>query len=415
MSELPLNTFDFDVIILGGGAAGFFSAINLAELKPGLRILILEAAKDTLNKVRISGGGRCNVTHACFDPEVLVNYYPRGFKELLGPFYFFGPTQCIEWFEKYGVALKTEADGRMFPVSNTSLTILECFYKLIYKHQIEVRCSTRVTNFYFDLYSNRWIVSANTQQLNCSKLIVTTGSDARCWELLKNLGHDIIAPVPSLFTFNVVDKKIKELMGVSFSNVKLQIVGTNLESTGPMLITHWGFSGPAILKLSAWGARLLAEKKYTFEMIINWLNFSEEDIKSCILDYKNNKPKKKIVSQSIMQLPIRLWQYLMERAGISVDLIWNQISGNQIKDLIKVLSSSIFSIQGKSTFKEEFVTAGGVDLKNINFKTFESKKCAGLYLAGEVLNIDAVTGGFNFQSAWTGAYMIADQIAKSDL
>lgn len=410
----------YDVVVIGGGAAGFFCAINCAEKYPGLRILILEATKSPLNKVRISGGGRCNVTNACEDPELLVTNYPRGQKELLGPFHYFGSRQCLDWFESHGVPLKTEADGRIFPKSNSSQSILDCFYNLVLKFKIELRCNARVTEFCYDAGTTLWEIRSNQQSIHCKKLVVTTGSDSRIWDLLKQLGHDIIPAVPSLFTFNIRDKSLNDLMGLSVPNADVKIIGTRLASSGPLLITHWGLSGPAILKLSAWGARVLAEMNYTFELQINWFNLEKETLHLLMIDHKKKFPKKKINSQPLGDIPLRLWKYLYEKAKDSDPLLrsqpwndnmsWSELNSKQWSFLENGLLNSIYRVNGKSTFKEEFVTAGGVDLKNINFKSFESKVCPNLYLAGEVLNIDALTGGFNFQAAWTAGYIIADKM-----
>jgi len=366
-----------DIIIIGGGAAGFFSAINIALKKPECSVLILERGKDVLTKVRISGGGRCNVTHAEFIPKELSKNYPRGEKELLGPFHTFMTGDTIAWFEERGVSLKIEEDGRMFPVSNSSLTIIDCFLK-------------------------------EAQQY----LIVATGSNPKVWKLLEKLGHSIINAVPSLFTFNSKDVRIKDLMGLS-SEASIEVLGAKLRSEGPLLITHWGFSGPGILKLSAWGARELAAMNYCFAIKVNWLLYeSQDDVMDVLMGYKHSLAKQSPYTYTQFDLPKRLWQNLLTASRIKEGEKWADLTKNKLQSLSKELTCGVYEIKGKSTFKEEFVTAGGINLKEVNFKTFESKIQSNLYLAGEVLNIDAITGGFNFQNAWTGGHMVADAIVN---
>jgi predicted Rossmann fold flavoprotein len=398
----------YDVICVGGGAAGFFTAINIAEKNPKLKIAILERGKDVLTKVRISGGGRCNVTHACFEPNELVKFYPRGEKELKGPFNRFCSGDTIEWFEKHGVELKIEDDGRMFPVSNSSQTIIDCFMNAASKAGIKITTSQSVQSLY--KAADFWKIDTQHDKFTATKLVVSTGSNPKMWEMISGLGHSIIEPVPSLFTFNITDKRIKELPGVSaFATVKVK--NTKLEATGPLLVTHWGLSGPAILKLSAWGARILAEKKHQFAISVNWLHDidlteAEEVLKSV----KQENSKKIISKKSPFEFPNRLWESLVLAAGIPMDSKWADLSKIQMKNLTEQLTEGTYQVSGKSTYKDEFVTAGGIDLKEVNFKTMQSKLHDTLYFAGEVVNVDAITGGFNFQNAWTSGFIVADGI-----
>ena len=398
----------YDIIIIGGGAAGYFTAINCAEKNPNLKIAILERGKNVLEKVRISGGGRCNVTHACFVPNDLVKFYPRGEKELKGPFHQFCSGDTIEWFEKRGVELKIEDDGRMFPVSDTSQTIIDCFQEAIKKQKIDVLTNHSVQ----ELYKTETHLKITTTQevFTCEKIVMATGSNPKMWELLQNLGHSIIEPVPSLFTFNIKDPRIKDLMGLS-ALASVKVKKTKLEASGPLLITHWGMSGPGILRLSAWGARELAEKKYQFAIQVNWLNETTfEEAIDLLKDIKEEHAKKLVTKYAHFELPKRLWENLVIAAGISEETKWADITKKQLHSLIEQLINGEFHVNGKSTFKEEFVTAGGIDLKEVNFKTMESKILPDLYFAGEILNIDAITGGFNFQNAWTSGFIVAENI-----
>lgn len=400
---------NYDILIIGGGAAGFFTAINLVEKNPQLKVAILERGKNVLEKVRISGGGRCNVTHACFVPNELVKYYPRGEKELRGPFHQFCSGDTIEWFEKHGVELKIEDDGRMFPVSDSSQTIIDCFLSATQKLGIDVLTSQSVQSIYKG--DGYWKVDTNHESYSCQRLVMTTGSNPKVWEMLQNLGHTIIPPVPSLFTFNIKDKRIKDLMGLS-SLAQVKVKNSKLEATGPLLITHWGMSGPGILRLSAWGAILLAEKNYQFAILVNWLpDTTLEEAIDQLKTLKLEHAKKVVAKKSPYDMPNRLWESLVLAAGISEETKWADLSKNQLHQLALQLTAGEFQVNGKSTFKEEFVTAGGIDLKEINFKTMESKLHEGLYFAGEIVNIDAITGGFNFQNAWTSGYLVAQSLS----
>lgn len=399
---------DFDILIVGGGAAGFFSAINIVERNPKLKVAILERGKEVLSKVRISGGGRCNVTHACFEPNELVKFYPRGEKELRGPFHQFGAGDTIEWFEKHGVELKIEDDGRMFPVSNSSQTIIDCFLNASHQLGITILTGQSVQSIFKK--ENYWKIDTQSESFLAEKLILATGSNSKIWDLLHTFGHAIVTPVPSLFTFNIKDSRIKELPGIA-TQATVKVKDTKLESTGPLLITHWGMSGPAILKLSAWGARILHDKNYQFTIEVNWLNEIEsEEAEMLLKELKQEHAKKTVAKKSPFELQNRLWESLVLASGISNETKWADLSKIQLQNLANQLTKGLFQVNGKSTFKEEFVTAGGIDLKEINFKTMESKLHPNLYFAGEIVNIDAITGGFNFQNAWTSGFIVANAI-----
>lgn len=398
-----------DILIIGGGAAGFFTAINAAEMDPKARITILERGNEVLNKVKISGGGRCNVTHAEFDPRQLAKNYPRGEKELRGPFHSFMSGDTIAWFESRGVELKIEEDGRMFPVSNSSQTIIDLFLEEIDRLGIQLLKKQPVQDL--SPHNGEWEVRTKTTTFIAKKLVIATGSNPKIWNLLEKLGHQIIPPVPSLFTFNVKDVRIKDLPGVA-TMARLKILGEKLETEGPLLITHWGLSGPAILKLSAWGARELS-KLPEFEIEVNWLqDLKAEDVVDALKHLKQQHPKQQILNYAQLGLPKRLWQNLVSARGIKEDFRWADLSKKQMAEIAEELTGGVFKVHGKSTFKEEFVTAGGVNLKEVNFKTFESRIHENLYFAGEVLNIDAITGGFNFQNAWTGGYLVAQALTE---
>jgi len=399
---------NFDIIIVGGGAAGFFTAINIVEKNPKLKVAILERGSEVLSKVRISGGGRCNVTHACFEPNELVKFYPRGEKELRGPFHQFSSGDTVEWFSNRGVELKTEADGRMFPVSNSSQTIIDCFLEATQKLGISVLTGQSVQSIFKK--DDFWKIETQNENYITEKLILATGSNPKIWEMLQTFGHAIVNPVPSLFTFNIKDPRIKELPGVS-AIVSVKVKDTKLTSTGPLLITHWGMSGPAILKLSAWGARILFEKNYQFTIFVNWLNDVDTDEAEKILkDLKQENAKKAVSKKSPFDFPNRLWESLVLASNIQEETKWADLSKMHLQNLANQLTNCSFQVNGKSTFKEEFVTAGGINLKEINFKTMESKLHKNLFFAGEIMNIDAVTGGFNFQNAWTSGFILANSL-----
>ena len=401
---------NYNVIIIGGGAAGFFAAINIAQQNPNLKVAILERGKEGLQKVRVSGGGRCNVTHAEFVPSELVQNYPRGEKELLGPFHQFMTGDTIEWFEKRGVELKIEEDGRMFPITDSSQTIIDCFLNEVKKHHVEILYNHSVKSIKKGEVS--WKIETSQGDFTTKKLLIATGSNAKIWKLLEGIGHTIIKPVPSLFTFDIKDERIKDIPGVVAKNVEIRVLQTNLWSEGPLLITHVGMSAPAILKLSAFGALELAKLDYKFKIEVNFIKQSLEDCLDTLKEFKQEFAKKTVYKSTQFELPKRLWQKLVLASNINRETRWADLNKGQLENLASQLTQAVFSVDGKSTFKEEFVTAGGVNLKEINFRTFESKLHNNLYFAGEVINVDAITGGFNFQNAWTGAFIAARAISK---
>lgn len=364
------------IVVIGGGAAGFFSALAAKKNNPKAKVTLFERSAKLLSKVRISGGGRCNVTHGCFDLKQLVQNYPRGKRELLGPFHKFGPKDTIEWFESRGVSLKQEKDGRMFPITDSSETIINCFLKEAEDLGVEICTQTKVKEI----------------NLEEDRVILATGSSPAGYEIARSFGHTIESPVPSLFTFNIPSFALEPLSGVTVDAVKLKI--GKLENTGPLLITHWGFSGPAALKLSAFGARFLAEKKYETTLCIDWI----PEIKSI------DTQSKKLVS-SLKLLPKKLFKALLERANIPAELPLCQLGKASTSRLLEVLKNDQYQVSGKTTNKEEFVTCGGVALSEVNFQTMESKLCKNLFFCGEILDIDGVTGGFNFQNAWTTGWI----------
>jgi predicted Rossmann fold flavoprotein len=401
------------VIIIGGGAAGYFAAVTIAEKNRDLKVIILEKGNKVLQKVKVSGGGRCNVTNACFDPKALIEYYPRGKKELLGPFHQFMTGDTMEWFESRGIPLKIESDNRIFPESNSSQSIVDCLTKSAKNAGVIVQLNQKVESI--SKIGSQFKIITNQQEFFTDKLLITTGSNPKIWDLIANLGHKIIAPVPSLFTFNINDKRIVGIPGVSVPNATVSLIGSNFETNGPLLLTHWGLSGPAVLKLSAFGALFLAEKNYHYEVRVNWLSKHFSTVMDKLKILKRENPKKQIILKSVFKdLPKRLWEKLVIASQIKEDQRWADISNKQLEQLSNQLTKSVFKAYGKTTFKEEFVTAGGVDLKEINFKRFESKIHKNLFFAGEVLNIDAVTGGFNFQNAWTGGFIAGNVIGESD-
>ena len=409
------------VIVIGGGAAGFFGAIACAEANPQLKVTLLEAGHKPLAKVRISGGGRCNVTHHCFEPARLIENYPRGGKALRGAFTRFQPQDTVQWYKSRGVKLKTEADGRMFPVTDSSQTIIDCLTAAADKAGVRLFTNTKVKEVKqlsdTEKQSYFQIELKNDKYLECDRLLIATGSNPLGYRWAKSLGHKIESPVPSLFTFNLQDSRLQGLAGVSVSNARVRLgTGKNkLEQTGALLITHWGVSGPAILKLSAWSARFLYELKYDSSLQIDWLpEHNQETLKLKLVAIKQTNPKKKIINYCPLPLPKRLWQSLINYIGIKPDKVWSEISKKELNKLVVEIVQGQYQIQGKGVFKEEFVTCGGVRLKEVNFKTMESKKCRGLYFAGEILDIDGVTGGFNFQSAWTTAWLAGRAISDTD-
>lgn len=408
-----------NVIVIGGGAAGFFGAIACASANPQLRVTLIEAGQKPLAKVRISGGGRCNVTHHCFEPARLVENYPRGGKALRGAFSRFQPQDTVQWYKSRGVQLKTEGDGRMFPVTDSSSTIINCLMQAADQAGVDLRTGVAVKTVKHyvntDNQSYFQVELKNGRLMQCDRLLVATGSNPLGYRWAKNVGHTIESPVPSLFTFNIRDPRLEGLAGVTVENaqVKLGSGKSKLEQTGALLITHWGVSGPAILKLSAWGARFLYDLKYNAPLQINWLpQYNQENLKQILTQLKETNSQKKIVNYCPLELPKRLWQSLVNYAKIKPEKVWSEISKKELNKLAIEIVQGQYTITGKGVFKDEFVTCGGVSLKEINFKTMESKKCPGLYFAGEILDIDGVTGGFNFQSAWTTSWLAGNAIAN---
>jgi predicted Rossmann fold flavoprotein len=404
---------NWDVIIAGGGPAGFFAAIRCAESNPQLRVLIIEKSSQTLGKVLISGGGRCNVTHACFDPAQLITYYPRGGRALRGAFTRFQPADTVKWFEERGAKLKTESDGRMFPVTDSAKTIADILLFEAKHAGVKVHVGATMLKVEksprggFKLEVRK---DAEVFHLQTKGLLIATGSDTKTREIVKSLGHSIEEPVPSLFTFNVKDKRIEGLAGVSVENVTLKMDA--LTQRGPMLITHWGLSGPAVLRLSAWGARILFEKKYRSTLTVNWLGEYKLDSALEVLqrnkDWHENARKKVAAQPAFSQIPVRLWKQLTQFIG---DKNWGDVSKAELRKLAEELTAGQFMIQGKGQFKEEFVTCGGVKLNEVDFKTMQSQIVEGLFFAGEVLDIDGITGGFNFQSSWTTGWLAGNAMA----
>jgi predicted Rossmann fold flavoprotein len=400
-----------DVIVIGGGAAGFFGAINTANLNPDLRILILEKSTKLLSKVKVSGGGRCNVTHHCFEPAPLSKHYPRGQKELKKLFYQFNASDTVAWFEAHGVKLKTEVDGRMFPISNNSQTIIDCFLNEVEKYNIEIETGCEVTRI--NKTANHFEVHTVNQILYSKKILIAVGGYNKLegYRWLADLGHAIVSPIPSLFTFNEPARNFASLMGVSVPSAEVKIAGTKFLQRGPVLITHWGLSGPAVIKLSAWAAVELHHLNYTFTALVNWTNESELTVRETLMQLKNNHSRKNITGNALFDLPKRLWEFLADKTGVASEKIWAEASHKEINRLIEFLTATPFSIKGKTTFKEEFVTCGGIDWNEIDLTTMESKLVAGLYFAGEVVNTDGETGGFNFQAAWTTAWAAAQGLS----
>lgn len=409
MKLLPLR-----IVVIGGGAAGFFGAITAANANPDAQVILLEASRQPLAKVSISGGGRCNVTHACFDAKSLVQNYPRGAKALMGAFSRFQAKDTISWFANHGVPLKTEADGRMFPITDNSETIVSCLMRTASSHGVELRTVTPVVAVKLHTKQSTAhtffeILLKSGETLECDRLLLATGSNPIGYKIARELGHHIEPPVPSLFTFNVKDQELRLLAGVSVkeASLRLSVSGNpQLEQMGPLLITHWGLSGPAVLKLSAWGARILHDNHYQATLLVNWLpNFTQEEVRQKLLEVKNEWSKKPMFLHRGVELPHRLWQYLLSRIGITPEERWAGLSNKLLNQLVQEINQGKYLVSGKGVFKEEFVTCGGVSLKEVNFKTMESNLVPGLYFAGEILDIDGVTGGFNFQSAWTTSYL----------
>ena len=394
------------IIIIGGGAAGFFCAANLDETK--YSVSILEQNSDVLQKVKISGGGRCNVSHACFDPKELVGFYPRGNKELLSVFHKFQPGDTMDWFEKRKVALKIESDNRIFPESNSSQTIMDTLIHEIRNKNFEIKTHSVVLDIKH--HNQEYLVITNSGEYPADYVIYTTGSSPKSLKTLQNLGHKIVEPVPSLFTFNIKNDVLKDLMGTSFPNAEVSIPELKMEESGPMLITHWGLSGPAILKISAWKARELAALKYRFQILVNFLGMDKDDAEESFRNFRHQNPKKTIGASKIYNITTRFWHRILWISKVNLEKNISNLNGKEIQNILQNLCENQMTVTGKSTYKDEFVTAGGVELKEIDFKNMSSKLLSKFYIAGEVLNIDAVTGGFNFQACWSEAWLMAQDL-----
>ena len=402
------------LLVIGGGAAGFFCAVNAARMNPSLGVTIIEKSNKLLSKVKVSGGGRCNVTHACFEIPALSKKYPRGQNFIKKAFHWFNTQNTIEWFAERGIQLKTESDGRMFPITDDSQTIINCLLKEADKYGVEIIMQSEVKSL--ESKVNGFIVqTSNSRLLTPDFICIACGGYPKSimFNWLRNLGHSIEEPVPSLFTFNMPGNSVTELMGVSVEKVVLKVVGSKLSESGPLLITHWGMSGPAVLKLSAWGARELAFRNYHFTLLINWLpDYSEQDLRNDWQSFRDEYAGQKMGSKNPFGLPNRLWLYLINVCEIIVDIRWAEMTVKMQNKLIKNLTAQEFLVNGKTAFREEFVTCGGIKLSEVHANTMESKINPGIFFAGEVLDIDGVTGGFNFQNAWTTGWISAKSIAE---
>jgi predicted Rossmann fold flavoprotein len=401
------------IIVVGGGAAGFFAAIAAAE--QGAVVTLLEKSARFLDKVRISGGGRCNVTHACFEPREFATRYPRGGKALLSPFTKFSARDTVEWFESRGVKLKAEADGRMFPVTDSSQTIVDCLMNAAQRAGIDLRLSSSVESVVRTTGEKFELSLVSGEKMACDKLLLATGGCRAvvAGHLAVSLGHTLEPPVPSLFTFQIESPWLRLLAGVATELVEVAVPLAKLRERGPLLVTHWGLSGPAILKMSAWGARSLHDLNYRFPLLVNWLpEFSAEKIAGEFQRRREMTGAKLVVNVPLAPLTARLWEQLVSAAGIARDTRWAALNKAQSLALVQQLTRSEFLVTGKSLNKDEFVTCGGVRLGEVNFKTMESKVCAGLYFAGELLDVDGITGGFNFQAAWTTGWIAGHAMAN---
>lgn len=402
------------IVVVGGGAAGFFSALSAKEHFPKSRVIILEKSNKVLSKVKISGGGRCNVTHACFDNRALTEFYPRGGKQLRKAFEQFNAKSTVDWFKERGVDLVTLPDGCMFPKSDDSQTIINCFLYEAKRLQIEIMIQKGVVSYDKKADDTFQLELTNGSQLICNRMIITTGGQPKRANL-EWIQHEIVEPVPSLFTFNMPKNPITQLMGIVVEPATAKIIGTKLIADGPLLITHWGMSGPAILKLSAWGARILAEKNYAFDVSINWLHDKKEDaVRNQIEQTIQQQGAKKMTNWNPFSFANRLWEFLLEKSEISLETRWQELGKKGKNRLINNLVNDVYTVNGKTTFKEEFVTAGGISLDQIDFQTMESKEVSGIFFAGEILDIDGITGGFNFQAAWTTGWIAGKNVMREE-
>jgi len=400
-----------DIAVIGGGASGFFAAIHAAQ--EGARVTILEKSSKLLSKVKISGGGRCNVTHDALEISRLIKNYPRGEKFLKKTFQNFSVKDTIEWFESRSVKLKIESDGRMFPISNDSQSIIDAL--LFEANQLNIKIRLNFGVDAIQKAGNKFEIRSKEQHLEFDRVIICTGGYPKIesFSFLKDLGHQIAPPVPSLFTFNTPNEPLREFMGISVPDALVKLEGSKLAYRGPLLLTHWGVSGPAVLKLSAFGALWLNERQYKSRAIIRWsAEQTEEQINLKLMAYKTDSPKKKVSNTPMFQLPSRIWNFLLSRSEINEDQVWHELSKKQLQKLLQNLFCYVIEIQGKTTYKEEFVTAGGVALDEINPETMESKKVSGLFFAGEVINVDGITGGFNFQAAWSTGFIAGKHASK---
>ena len=401
------------LVVIGGGAAGFFCAIRAAELDPELQVVILEKNNQLLSKLKVSGGGRCNVTHACSSLIDMCRNYPRGGQFLKKAFHHFFVNDTVQWFQERGVELKTEPDGRMFPVTDSSQTIIDCFLKEAAKNRIEIRLKTELLKI--ETKNEKFLLMLRGQQLWADAVCLAPGGFQKKEQFhwLEATQHTIVPPVPSLFTFNLKDHPLKSLMGISVTDVSIKIMGTSFEQAGPLLITHWGLSGPAVLKLSAWAARDLYAGGYDFKVKINWVpSFNENSLRAELQRIRFDSARQKIHSRNPFGLPARLWDYLLAACKISEDMRWADLPAKTQNLLVLAICGTELSVKGKTTFKEEFVTAGGIALDEVEVNSMESKLWPGLFFAGEILDIDGVTGGFNFQNAWTTAHIAANGICR---
>ncbi len=401
------------LVVIGGGAAGFFCAVNAARLNPQLEVIILEKSNKLLGKVRISGGGRCNVTHACYSIAEMIKRYPRGSSFLKKAFHHFFTADTVAWFEERGVKLKTEPDGRMFPVTDSSQTIIDCLMKEANRYGVEILMNREVVKL--ATINGKWLAFLKTQEvIEADFICIACGGYPKTiqYDWVIKTGHHIEEPVPSLFTFNMPGNDITALMGVSVENVTVKIIGTKLRESGPLLITHWGISGPVVLKLSAWGARDLANTNWQFTVQVNWVpEFNENTLREKFHKLRFELASQKIINRNPFGLPNRLWEYLVKQSGVKEELRWADLPAVAQNKLIKNLCANQYAINGKTTFKEEFVTAGGVALNEIDFNSMQSKKYPGLFFAGEIIDVDGITGGFNFQNAWTTGWIAAKAIS----
>ncbi|MCG2614926.1 NAD(P)/FAD-dependent oxidoreductase [Terrimonas sp. NA20] len=402
------------LVVIGGGAAGFFCAVNAARINPELKVTIVEKSSKLLSKVKVSGGGRCNVTHACFEISEMVKRYPRGGNFVKKTFHQFFTTDTIQWFKERGVELKAENDGRMFPVTDSSQTIIECLLKEANRYRIEILMNKEVRSIRKE-DTGFILTTGNEHQLAADYVCIACGGYPKTgmFDWLRELGHTISDPVPSLFTFNMPGNPITQLMGLSVEKARVKINGSKLEQEGPLLITHWGMSGPGILKLSAWGARELAALNWQFSVSINWVpDYNENTLRERLQEIRFGMAAQKIGNKNPFGLPGRLWEFMLEQAGANKDMRWADFPAKAQNQLIRLMVTGAFEVKGKTTFKEEFVTAGGVNLSEIDPSTMMSKKIGGLFFAGEIADVDGVTGGFNFQNAWTSGYIAAAAIGN---